>query len=177
MTARKAAPSPQNFPAAAARALDNSEKAACCIPSKHRFVGLAVVRRSTHEPRDAYRHSPDCADLPQPEGVLFLVWLESSAIQSGSNSLMTVSGPESQAVLEALQSLFLQLGGQRVLKCAEPTAQDLHQTRFGKIPLLFGHGLQAQFPRAIRGSEEGSSPARSGPCPEPIVKLLRSCVM
>src|SRR6516164_412643 len=146
MTARKAAPSPQNFPAAAARALDNSEKAACCIPSKHRFVGLAVVRRSTHESKDAYRHSPDCADLPQPEVALFLVWLESSAIQSASNSLMTLSGPESQAVLEALQSPFLQPGDQRALTCAEPTAQDLHQTRFRKIALLFGRELPGVRP-------------------------------
>src|SRR6516162_4187136 len=84
-----------------------------CILSKHRFVGLAVVRRSTHEPRDAYRHSPDCGDLPQPEVVLFLVWLESPAIQSVSNSLMTLSGPESQAVLEALRAPFPQPGDQR----------------------------------------------------------------
>src|SRR6516164_181547 len=146
MTARKAAPSPQNFPAAAARALDNSEKAACCIPSRHRFVGLAVVRRSTHEPKDAYRQSPDCADLPPPEVALFLVWLESSAIQSGSNSLMTLSGPESRVVSGARQSPFPQPGDQRALTCAEPIAQDLPQTRFGKIALLFGRGFPVGRP-------------------------------
>jgi hypothetical protein len=36
---------------------------------------------------------------------------------------------------------FSSAGDQRVLTCAEPTAQDLHQTRFGKISLLFGRGL------------------------------------
>ena len=35
---------------------------------------------------------------------------------------------------------------------------------------------QAGWSDSIRGRREGSSPVRSGPCPEPIVKLLRSRV-
>jgi hypothetical protein len=43
--------------------------------------------------------------------------------------------------LARLRTLFRQPGDQKVLTCAESTAQDLHQTRFGKIPLLFGREL------------------------------------
>ena len=46
-----------------------------------------------------------------------------------------------QAVSARLQAPLRQRGDQIDLTCGEPTAQDPPQTRFGKIPLPFGHGL------------------------------------
>ena len=77
-----------------------------------------------------------------PRGVLlFLTWRESFATRLGSNQLMTLSGQESQAISAELQAPFRQPADQRDLTSGEPTAQDPLQARFGKIPLLFGHGL------------------------------------
>jgi hypothetical protein len=82
----------------------------------------------------------DYADLPQRAALLFLTWQELSATRSDSNQLMTLSGQESQVPLRGLRRPFRQPVDQIDLTCAEPTAQDLLQTKSGKTPLLFEHG-------------------------------------
>jgi hypothetical protein len=49
-----------------------------------------------------------------------------------------------------LPTPFRRWDGQIGLTCAEPTAQDLHQTRFGKIPSPFWHRLTA-----VRRDQDG----------------------
>ena len=63
-------------------------RAAYCIPSSRPLVESGVVRQSIYEREDEHRDTQDYADL-LPRGVsLFLVWLESYAMQSVSNQLM-----------------------------------------------------------------------------------------
>jgi hypothetical protein len=66
-----------------------------------------------------------------------LTWQESCATQSGSNSLMTLYGQESQAILAKLQAPFRLLVDQIDLTCGELRVQGPPQTRFGKIPFTF----------------------------------------
>ena len=75
----KAAPSPQNYLAAAAQAFDNNGRVAYCILSTHPFVDSGAVRQSIHELEDAYRDAQDRADLPRRGVLLFLIWRGSSA--------------------------------------------------------------------------------------------------
>jgi hypothetical protein len=89
---RIVAPSLSKYPGTAARVPDKNDKAACCTPSRHRFVDFEAVRRSIRAQEDAYRAVRSYSDLLRQEVLLFLAWPRASATRPGSNPSTTQSG-------------------------------------------------------------------------------------
>jgi hypothetical protein len=78
----------------------------------------------------------------KPQPVESAVVRHSTWLKSVKESVRPgIGGDFSRAPM--LQSTFRRRADQIVLRCGGLTAQDLRQTRFGKIASPFGHGLPA----------------------------------